>query len=70
MEDSVALRPSRENAVEPLLMCICDSCWKRLKGDRAPYRVPHPEQTSCGECGARTRSGIYIALRPDIDAAE
>jgi len=56
--------------MEDLLISVCDECWKALKGDRPPHRVPNPEPTTCSECGRETTSGIYIALHPDVDAAE
>lgn len=53
-----------------LLITVCDPCWRKLKGDREPHRVPHPEQATCAECGKPTASGIYIATHPEVDVAE
>lgn len=53
-----------------LLKAVCDDCWTERNPKRKPYRVSNPAPATCAECGRETDSGIFIALHPEMDAAE
>lgn len=43
----------------------CDVCWTLNNGERTPHRLNTVELEVCCFCGAETKSGIYVRVRPD-----
>lgn len=46
---------------------MCDGCWTRRQGTRAPVRLEPQARVRewCCFCGAETRDGIYARHDPD-----
>lgn len=52
------------------LIVLCDECWEKKYPKRKPFRVPNPPEATCDNCAKPTRSGIYVNIKPQVDAAE
>lgn len=43
---------------------ICEQCWKKLHGDRAPTVATGSLHETCCFCGQHTVAGIYVRHDP------